>query len=413
MAKKDRKSSYKHDSSDQTDSDNSLGSLDKQSKPKEKLTTSETERKKKQTHVTSSASTSSPINDDAQPMAKSAVQRAVKKTINPGLRIIDTMEMDAPLNAQQIESAIKKLKAMRSEKRARQLTSESKFWKAKFTVPLGSGSGGRNVSVTFYFECTANNSNVPMRLQFNVSLIREEHARRFIKVFKEVFPFDYKQVAKSLRFHGVDEAYDRPGSLEDFVLERPASTTVERYYIRTNSRGEIQTSYIGSEDSPSHGVLYDLGGADAFRNALGEAVPLNKDTATHKFNSREGMIRIESRRVFKGSPLTLKELLELPSAFHEYQFLDLNRLSAKDRCDPAFIGYVDSVRLRGVHAASKRLEAALGGGRPAKRQVALFEARLGTASCVWWSAIDHRQKLGVLLRKSAIWKFLRHTATAD
>lgn len=417
MRKLDSKASYKHNSSKYVD-DVAIGS---EAEANELNHSNNSVRlgKTKKAKLTSAAkafAASKYINDDARPKsekktkAKGSGESAVRETVVPELRSIDTMEMDAPLNEQQIERAIGKLKLMVNDKRARRVTNESRFWEAKFSVPLGTGrQGERSVSITFYFVCTAKNSNVPMRLQFNVGLIRDEHVKRLIEVFKEVFPLDYKEVARSLRIHGVDEAYDRTGSLEDFILERGSSTTVERYYIKTSAGGEIQTSYIGSVDSPSHGVLYDLGSADAYRNARGQAVPLNKDTATHVFKCRMGMIRIESRRVFK-SPLTMQDLLRLPSAFHEYQFFDLTRLPARKRRDPVFIGYVDSVRLRGVHSASKRLEAALGGGRPAARQVAEFEERLGRANSTWWSAIDHRQQLGVLLRAAPIWQFLRLTA---
>jgi hypothetical protein len=354
----------------------------------------------------SSASIS--INHDA-PSTRTAIARAIHANHQPQLRIIDTMELDADLADHEIEEAIERLKLMVNAKTARRVTKDRRFWKRIYSVPLGTGrQGDRSVSLTFYFVCTAKNANVPMRLQFNVGLIQESHARRFIKVFREVFPFSYQGVAQLLHVHGIDEAYDHAGSLEDLLLERPGSTSVERYYIKTNAGGAIQTSYIGGVNSPSHGVLYDLGSADAYRSALGQAVPLNKDTATHTFVERKGMIRIESRRVFK-KPLTIQQLLKLPSAFHEYLFFDLTRLSRQDRGDPVFMGYVDSVRLRGLHSAGRRLKESFGGGRPAQRQVREFEDRLASCRCTWWQSLDHQQQLGVLLRAAPIWRFLKRT----
>jgi hypothetical protein len=422
MKSSNSKVSYKHNSNnhrprEESSSGNSRESIESRGERNgygEKLTKKKAAKDSNEikfsSHSSTSTAASKHIRDDA-PLAKSTVQRAVRDPIYPTLRSIDTMEMDAPLDEHQIEGAITRLKLMVIDRRARRITKESGFWKATFSVPLGSGKhSDRNVSLTLYFVCLAKNADVPMRIQFNVGLIRDDHVKHLIQVFKEVFPLDYKQVARSLRVHGVDEAYDREGSLEDFVLERASSTTVERYYIKTNTGGNIQTSYIGSVDSPSHGVLYALGSADAYRNARGQAVPLNADTATHTFKCRDNMIRIESRRVFKQAPLTLAQVIELPSAFHEYQFFDLTRLPAKERNDPLFMGYVDSVRLRGLHGASKRMVTVLGGGRPATRRIAEFEQRLGKASCTWWSAIDHRQQLGVLLRDAPIWRFLRLTA---
>jgi hypothetical protein len=370
------------------------------------------ERKTKTGNSQSKGVTVLPASDSiGEDVSNSSDDRTrVPRNNNPQLRSIDTMEMDADLTENEIVKAIERLKLMVNSKTARRVTKERKFWRAIFSVPLGTGrQDDRSVSITFYFDCTAHNSNVPFRIQFNAGLIQEQHVRRLMAVFKEVFPFDYASVARSLRFHGVDEAYDHAGSLEDFVLERLRTTTVERYYIKTNAGGSIQTAYIGSHASPSHGVLYDLGSADAYRNALGQAVPLNKDTATHSFVERKGMIRIESRRVFD-KPLTLQQLLELPSAFREYRFFDLTRLSRRDRLDPVLMGFVDSVRLRGVHSASKRLEEAFGGGRAAKRRVKEFEHRLADCGCTWWQALDHQQQLGVLLKNAPIWRFLRRTA---
>jgi hypothetical protein len=360
----------------------------------------------------SAFSASASINRDVPP-THTAIARAMHASSQPQLRSIDTIELDADLADNEIEAAIERLRLMVNTKTARRVTRERRFWKRIYSVPLGTDrQGDRGVSLTFYFVCTANNADVPMRLQFNVGLIQESHARRFIEVFREVFPFDYQRVARCLRVHGTDEAYDHIGSLEDFILERPRTTTVERYFIKTNAGGAIQTSYIGGVNSPSHGVLYDLGSADAYRNALGQPVALNKDTATHTFVEREGMIRIESRRVFPKS-LTMQQLLKLPSAFHEYLFFDLTRLPRRERRDPVFMGYVDSVRLRGLNSAGKRLAELFGGGRAAKRQVKEFEDRLASCRCAWWQALDHQQKLGVLLRSAPIWCFLKHTAKPD
>lgn len=405
MTKPDHQVSYKHHSSHHQDTEHE-GTTN--TLPSETTTRKASNNKKRATP--SSASTH--IKHDAPVPTKGDGQRPVRKPNPPALRSIDTMEMDAYISPEEIESAIERLKLLVSDKRAKRVTSQSQFWKATFSVPLGTELEQRSVSATFYFDCTARGADIPMRLQFNVGLMKVGHVDKLMDAFKEVFPYDYKRVAAALRVHGVDEAYDHEGNLEDFILEHRRATVVARYYIKTGAGGEIQTAYTGSVDSPSHGVLYDIESADVYRNALGQPVPLNKDTAADTFECRKGMIRIESRRVFKDHPLTLEELLKLPSAFHEYLFFDLTRLSARDRRDSVFMGFVDSVRLRGLNAAVKRLQVSYGGGRPAIREVKQFEDRLAACSCTWWSALDHSQQLGKLLRAAPIWKFLKHTAKA-
>lgn len=333
--------------------------------------------------------------------------------VQPQLRALDKAIIDAPATPEQVERAIDICKQHVRTRDAKRITNQSQNWEAVFVAYLNSKlpAGHSEIpSVTLYFNYRGNaKANIPFRLQFNPHKIDAPHTQTLIDMWKCIWPIGWPELRRDARYFRVDEAVDAEGDLDSLILDRKASQVTTRYCTQTGRDGKIKTAYIGEQSAENGGALYDRFSAEVFRNADCEPVPLNRETATHALDQLkevEGIIRVESRRVF-ANKLTYAELLQTPSAFSEYYLFDLSRLPPRDRRDTAFVGYTEIVRLRGMHGAKQRLLYMHGKTAETKRMIADYEQRLASAQCEWWTQLDRTQQLGALLTALPVNKFMK------
>lgn len=333
--------------------------------------------------------------------------------VQPLLRTLDKAMVDAPATPDQVDRAIDICKDMARAGDATRITNQSQNWQAVFVVYLNSqlpAGHSQNPSVTLYFNYRGNaKANIPFRLQFNPDKLDAQHTESLIGLWKTICPIGWRELRRDARYYRVDEAVDAAGDLDNLILDRKASQVTSRYFTQTGRNGKIKTAYIGEDSAANGGALYDRFSAEVFRNADCEPVPLNRETATHTLDQLkdvEGIIRVESRRVF-ATKLTYAELLQTPSAFAEYYLFDLSRLPPRDRRDTAFVGYTEIVRLRGMHGAKQRLLEMHGKTAETKRLISDYEQRLARAQCEWWTQLDRTQQLGALLKALPANKFMK------
>ena len=333
--------------------------------------------------------------------------------VQPQLRALDKAMVDAPATPEQVDRAIDIAHQLRKNGQAMQITNQSRNWRAVFVAYLdGSKSPdhSKNPSATLYFDYRGNaKADVPFRLQFNPPKLDAQHTEILTDLWERIWPIGWRELRRDARFFRIDEAADAAGDLDNLILDRKASQVTVRYFTQTGRNGKIKTAYVGEDSAANGGALYDRFSAEVFRNADCEPVPLNRETATHTLDQVkdvEGVIRVESRRVF-ATKLTYTELLQTPSAFSEYFLFDLSRLPPRDRRDTAFIGYTEIVRLRGMHGAKQRLFDMHGKTAETKRLIADYEQRLARAQCEWWTQLDRTQQLGKLLESLPANKFMK------
>ncbi len=331
----------------------------------------------------------------------------------PQLRALDKAMVDAPATPEQVDRAIDIAHQLRKNGQAMQITNQSRNWRAVFVAYLdGSKSPdhSKNPSATLYFDYRGNaKADVPFRLQFNPDKLNAQHTDSLIDLWERILPIGWRELRRDARYFRMDEAVDAAGDLDNLILDRKASQVTVRYCTQTGRNGKIKTAYVGEDSAANGGALYDRFSAEVFRNADCEPVPLNRENATHTLDQVkdvEGVIRVESRRVF-ATKLTYAELLQTPSAFSEYFLFDLSRLPPRDRRDTAFIGYTEIVRLRGMHGAKQRLFDMHGKTAETKRLISDYEQRLARAQCEWWTQLDRTQQLGKLLESLAANKFMK------
>jgi hypothetical protein len=235
-----------------------------------------------------STSASSSTNGDAQPAlaALQTTERATRKhqrDLQPTLRSIDKVMIDAPLSEDEIASAIEICKTWRKEGRAIQITNQSGYWQAVFIFyldPERDASHSKNPSVTLYFQSRGNNSSVAFRLQLNPHHIERHHVQPLKHMWEQLFSYRWRDVRLAARIYRGDEAWDFGGVLDDILLDRKASQVKDNYFIKSNRKGGIQSQYIGEATAASRGIIYDRELAELFRNDRGQAAPLNRETAT-------------------------------------------------------------------------------------------------------------------------------------
>jgi Txe/YoeB family toxin of Txe-Axe toxin-antitoxin module len=347
-----------------------------------------------------------------KPMANAVASAQHRSAGNPHsitLRAIDKLILDLELKPHELDETVEQLKYLVSEKMMRRITNQSRFWKYVFSLNFDDHQKSRfskNAGVVFQCEPIGKDAKLKIQVVLNPSLMEAQHVKTFMKILKTIFPTRHREMVRRCCVHRIDEAIDAAVVLDDLIVELGGAQVSARYYTKTDRSGRIESMYTGGIESEHHGVAYDQTTADTFKNEAGLAVPLNRDTADTTFCSRLGSTRIESRRVFK-EPMTVTELLSLPSAMNEYRVLDLTRLRPRD-LNPGFVAYLDCVRLRGVRGARLHLVKQFKNSTEIKAQVAAYDKRLASTGAEWWSAVDHTQQLSVLLKASPIWKFLQY-----
>jgi hypothetical protein len=161
-------------------------------------------------------------------------------------------------------------------------------------------------------------------------------------------------------------------------------------------------------ESAHHGVAYDQIASDEYKRLVGEKASraaMREDAElVLELERKTGRTQLESRRVFK-KPVTLAQLAEIKTPFGGYRIMQIK--IGKKKFDPAFCGYLDSVRLRGMHGARQHCQDLCGSVTTVKDQIANWEAQLGKMAVEWWRPEHYSASLLETLQKTPAWQFLR------
>lgn len=247
-----------------------------------------------------------------------------------------------------------------------------------------------------------------MQLVLNPNQMEAGDSKRLIGMFKLLFPLNAREIAASMLIRRIDVCIQLGLAIEDLIIELNGVMSGAKVYLKTDRDGQMQTVYMGSTESAHHGVAYDQIASDQYKRLVGEKpsrTQMREDAElVLELERKQGRIQLESRRVFK-RPVTLAKLADMKAPFGNYRILQLK--SDGKKWEPGFCGYVDSVRLRGIHGARKHWQKQCGGGREVMAQIAEFELRLGRMAAPWWKPEEYAASLLETLKKSAAWKFLR------
>lgn len=319
-----------------------------------------------------------------------------------GAMAIDKLVLDIQLPEHELASVLERARQLRRERQLGKGSTKGKFYKNIFILRLPS-----KAVACFHIMPNNPDKGAPMQLVLNPNQMEPGDCQHLIAIFKRLFPINFKEIAASMLIRRIDVCIQLGLAIEDLIIELNGVMSGAKVYLKTDRDGQMQTIYMGSHESAHHGIAYDQITSDQYKRLVGEKpsrTQMREDAElVLESESKQGRIQLESRRVFK-RPVALAQLADMKTPFGKYRILQLK--SDGKKWEPGFCGYVDSVRLRGVHGARAHWKAQCGEGREAMAQIAEFEARLGRMAAPWWKPEEYAASLLETLKKSAAWKFV-------
>lgn len=318
-----------------------------------------------------------------------------------GAMAIDKLVLDIQLPEHELASVLERARQLRRKRQLGKGSTKGKFYKNIFILRLPS-----KAVACFHMVQSNQDKGAPMQLVLNPNQMEPGDCQHLIAMFKLLFPLNAREIAASMLIRRIDVCIQLGLAIEDLIIELNGVMSGAKVYLKTDRDGQMQTIYMGSTESAHHGVAYDQITSDQYKRLVGEKPSRTqmREDAELVTERKQGRIQLESRRVFD-HPVTLARLADLKTPFGKYRILQLK--AGGKKWEPGFCGYVDSVRLRGVHGARTHWKAQCGEGREAMAQIAGFEARLGRMAAPWWKPEAYAASLLETLKKSAAWKFLR------
>lgn len=318
-----------------------------------------------------------------------------------GAMAIDKLVLDIQLPEHELASVLERARQLRRKRQLGKGSTKGKFYKNIFILRLPS-----KAVACFHMVQSNQDKGAPMQLVLNPNQMEPGDCQHLIAMFKLLFPLNAREIAASMLIRRIDVCIQLGLAIEDLIIELNGVMSGAKVYLKTDRDGQMQTIYMGSTESAHHGVAYDQITSDQYKRLVGEKPSRTqmREDAELVTERKQGRIQLESRRVFD-HPVTLARLADLKTPFGKYRILQLK--AGGKKWEPGFCGYVDSVRLRGVHGARTHWKAQCGEGREAMAQIAEFEARLGRMAAPWWKPEAYAASLLETLKKSAAWKFLR------
>ncbi len=318
-----------------------------------------------------------------------------------GAMAIDKLVLDIQLPEHELASVLERARQLRRKRQLGKGSTKGKFYKNIFILRLPS-----KAVACFHMVQSNQDKGAPMQLVLNPNQMEPGDCQHLIAMFKLLFPLNAREIAASMLIRRIDVCIQLGLAIEDLIIELNGVMSGAKVYLKTDRDGQMQTIYMGSTESAHHGVAYDQITSDQYKRLVGEKPSRTqmREDAELVTERKQGRIQLESRRVFD-HPVTLARLADLKTPFGKYRILQLK--AGGKKWEPGFCGYVDSVRLRGVHGARAHWKAQCGEGRDVMDQITEFETRLGRMAAPWWKPEEYAASLLETLKKSAAWKFLR------
>jgi hypothetical protein len=331
------------------------------------------------------------------------LQQAVMQVTNASIVTgIDKAVMSVPLTVTQLDGVVYKALQLVKQKHLTHRSSKSQGYKYLFVHTFDGGS-----KVVFNMVPNKKNIIYPMQVIFNPNHISETETEALIAVWKSLFGPQAREVAASMRFMRVDVNADSAHLIDNLIIDLNGAKVGQKYFVKTDTGGKLQSSYVGGEESAHHGFAYDQVASDEYKASVGEFVGRQKfcNIAELVFEQTKGRTRIESRRVFKPH-VTLAKLAAMTNPFSNYKVYDLSKLTGK-KSNIEFLTYLDCVRIRGIYGANRYLSEACGKSKEGIATIHAYEERLNRLVAPWWRPQDFNASLLSVLKKTPVWQFLK------
>jgi hypothetical protein len=135
---------------------------------------------------------------------------------------------------------------------------KSNAYRHMFVLTCPSGA-----KVVFGLVAAKQGMHNALQITLNPAQMDLPDTHAFYNVLKAAFMPDWKNVVRALLIQRVDQAYDYPVSMADLLVQGDGLLAEEKYYVRTDRGGHVQTWYCGSVESLLHFITYDQVASDA------------------------------------------------------------------------------------------------------------------------------------------------------
>ncbi|MGC1176167.1 hypothetical protein [Polaromonas sp.] len=319
---------------------------------------------------------------------------------------IDKLELVLPIRAMsafELEEAGQRIGAI---DQVRKISAKGDSYRMKFVLTCPS-----EAKVVFCLIAADDRMHYGVKIVLNPSRMEgKEDVQAFHQCLKQLFLPNWRGQLAMMLLQRADHAYDLPVPRHNLIIQLKGSPSEQKFFVRSDREGIIQTWYAGSIESRIHWLMYCQEASDEYKRAHGELPrPKARDDAELVFGKSKvaGMTRFEARRVFDKA-LTLREAdaEKNPLGNFEVYLIDTQKLAAA----PAdFTLFLDSVRLRGVAGAGKQY-LDQHPGREGKKKLAVFNAYLATCMAPWWDKSGLSSSIELALKDKQIWNVLKHLA---
>jgi hypothetical protein len=338
---------------------------------------------------------------------KKRVEQLPSISSKPVIANIDKLKFSILLEPSQLGGIIERALQLCKEKRLKHRSRKSEWYRHVFVLNFATGS-----KAVFEIEPNKPNAKTLATLTINPNRthMTTEDVLRLRKVWKDLFGLGALSLASRMRVMRIDVCADAAYSIDNLIVDMDNVRTGAKFYIKTATGGRIETNYMGSVESASRGVAYDLDSSDDFKRAAGEVPSRHtRENAELVIESGKkelaGRIRIENRRVFK-THQSFAKLTKLKNPFEQFHVYDLSKGSHKFSLD--FLMYLDCVRLRGQDGARKFLLSSAQKKAPEiNKQISEHEGRLTNMAADWWKPTDFCSSLMGVLKTLPAWDFLK------
>lgn len=355
----------------------------------------------------STKSAKHPAGKERTPSTMKSRQHPLKPAVNqvtdaPIVIGIDKLSLSVPLSPTQLDAAVHKALQLVKQKRLTHRSSKSQPYKYLFVLTLDGGS-----KVVFNLVPNKTNIKEPMQVIFNPNHISATDTVELKDVWKALFGPQAREVAASMRFMRVDVNADSAHFIDNLIIDLDGAKVGQKYFVKTDIGGKLQSSYVGGKESAHHGFAYDQVASDDYKARVGEFVGRQKfrNIAELVFEQAKGRTRIESRHIFKPH-VTLAELTALTNPFSNYRVYDLSKLTGK-KSNIEFLTYLDCVRIRGIYGANHYLSKACGKSKEGIATIHTHEQYLYRLAAPWWRPQDFNASLLTVLKQTPVWAFLK------
>lgn len=342
-------------------------------------------------------------NGERQKMSPRRHVMATLQQSPPGIGVmaIDKLYLDLHLQAYELDAALDRARQLLRDGRLGKGSTQGTFFKHAFVLHLPSGA-----IVRFHMVPSNVDKGAPMQVVLNPNQMEKGDSELVKEVFKTLFSVSARLIAANMLIRRIDVCIQLGLPIDDLIIDMEGVMSGAKVWVNTNRKGYVQTIYMGDVSSAHHGVAYDQLASDAYKRLVGEKPSRSKlrDNAELALDRKAGRTQLESRRNFE-KPVTLAELAQIKAPFGKYRILELK--GDAQNWDPSFSGYVDKVRLRGVHGARAHIQEQCGKSRLVTEQLLGWETRLNAMAAPWWKPEMYAASLLETLRDSNAWPFLR------